>query len=64
MIRFWLNPHYTKKEKALLLDLFISYQLELYDEAECRNGVPKCKDCIYKNLCKDLDNSVQHLKRA
>ena len=61
MFRFFLNPKYSKKEKQLLLDLFLSYLSEIYDEAECKTLNKDCRHCAYKNLCKDITQSVQHL---
>lgn len=61
MIRFFLTPHYTQKEKTALLDLLLTLLSEIHDEAECKTSNKDCRHCAYKNLCKDITQSVHHL---
>lgn len=64
MIVFKLKPHYSRKEKNLLLDVFLTAEAELYNIAKCTSKYHDCKNCEYKTVCKDIKNAVHHLTHA
>lgn len=63
MIQFRMKKSYNRKEIDALLDMFLTMQTELFDAAGCINTNPtlQCKKCPYKNLCRDIQNSVHYL---
>lgn len=62
MFTFKLKPRYSRKEIRMLLDIFLTVEAELDNTQKCSSIYTDCRYCEYRNLCKDIKQSVQHLK--
>ena len=63
MITLRTKNRYSRKEKNFMLDILIAMQEEVQREAKClHNDIKDCRNCRYKNVCKDIHDTVHYLE--